>query len=87
MFAEWSSVVDAPVTYFMYENEMIEYLKDAYGSNGIDENLKRIERAKQNGTSSYMYQNIDDLISFNRAGKNEENLTKEEIWKEYQYHG
>jgi hypothetical protein len=80
-FLEWSTIVDAPVTYGMNEEEFLEYLK-TYQKCGLEHTQERIERAKKTGTSSLCY-TFDELISFNRAGENETCLTYDELVEKY----
>lgn len=90
LFCEWSTVVDAPVTELMSEEEMTEFLnrRDTCEYDGctchIEGNRKRIERARQQGTS-FIGSNttIEGLIEVNRAGKNERKLSYKQIVKAY----
>lgn len=84
LFLEWSSVVDAPVTFGMTEAELRKHIAEHYGTEGLRVADSRIERAKRVGTS-YLDNNesFDDLVSFNRAGPNETQLTKEQLIRIY----
>ena len=83
-YLEWSTIVDAPVTYGMKIDDFKEYYKEEYGSHGMKDLPDRLERIEENGVSAYPPDNdLDSLLAYNRAGKNESVLTKEEIIKEY----
>ena len=79
-YLEWSTIVDAPVTYGMTEKDFSQYYKEQYGIQGYENDYRsRMERVNATGTSAFGYKSVDELIRNNRAGKNEENLSKEEI--------
>lgn len=78
VFFEWSTIVDAPVSYGMNEKEFRLYHKHKYGDLPADE---RIERAIHKGTSSFNDESLQDLIFHNRAGPDETNISLEEIMK------
>lgn len=84
LFFEWSSVVDAPVTFGMTEAELREHIATRYGAEGLSIADNRIERAKRIGTSYIDHEeSFDDLVNFNRAGPNETRLTKDQIVQIY----
>jgi len=77
---EWSTVVDAPVTFGMTLEEFTAHYKDEYGRHGLQfEFEQRMKRVEEKGTSSQLHDSVDEVISGNRAGKNETCLTKEQI--------
>jgi hypothetical protein len=78
-YLEWSTVVDAPVTYGMSLDEFKEYYKNEYGRQGLGELETRLERVEVKGTSSLMYDSLDDLISYNKAGQKGTSLSKQQI--------
>ena len=82
LYFEWSTIVDAPVTWGMTENELVEHIRFRYGQEGIDELPKRLSRVQQNGTSAYGL-TLDELIVGNRSGDNETPLSKEELYKKF----
>lgn len=82
-YMEWSTVVDAPVTYGMGLEEFKAYYKDEYGKQGMDGLDERLTRVNEKGTSAMMYDSAEDLIEFNRAGKDGTCLTFEQIIAEY----
>lgn len=74
-YLEWSTVVDAPVSYGADINTLRKYYpKD------IDNRLSRVE---SHGTSSRLGITTESMISHNRAGDDESCLTKEEILDKY----
>jgi len=79
LYCEWSTVVDAPVTYGMTLKQLKSYIKRVYGSNGLDELPERLKRVEHHGTSFHDGTTIDDLIRSNRAGENGKRATKERI--------
>lgn len=87
-YFEWSTIVDAPVTYAMTKKELEEEIKLQHGLHGLKELPGRLERVKKYGTSFQIPTKLKDLLMCNRAGDNEEELTEDEIYKKYSYiHG
>ena len=82
-YLEWSTVVDAPVTYGMTLEELHIFIKEEYGNSGLVELPQRMERIEKNGTSSNMRISLESLISDNRAGPNETCLSLDEIYERY----
>ena len=82
-YFEWSSVVDAPVTYGMNKKELKEYIKSEYGNQGLKELPQRLKRVKEKGSSWASGEDLKDTIDFNRAGEHEEQISKEEIYEKY----
>jgi len=78
-YLEWSTVVDAPVTFGMSLEEFKEYYKDEYGRQGIEDLDRRLERVEAKGISAFNYDSVDDLIGWNRAGKDESCLSKQQL--------
>lgn len=78
-YLEWSSTVDAPVTFGMSLDEFKKYYRDEFGQYGFEKLGPRLERVGRKGTSSHLDDDVDDTISHNRAGKNGTCLTKEQI--------
>ena len=68
-YAEWSTIVDAPTTYFMRLEQFYNYYKDEYGNNGMNDLTQRLDRVQVTGCSAYD-KTLDDLLAWNRAGKN-----------------
>ena len=82
-FLEWSTIVDAPVSYAMQYDEFRDFYQQEYGRSKMAEFEERIARARAKGTSSMLHESADDIIDWNRAGPNETNLSKEEIIEKY----
>lgn len=80
-YLEWSTVVDAPVTFGMPLDEFRRYYRETYGTEGMRGLPDRLERAKRTGSSSMVggYMTADDAITPNRAGPHETELSKAEI--------
>lgn len=84
LFLEWSTVVDAPVTYAMTEDEFRVYHREEYGRSSDDGVDERIARAKTKGCSSRdPNETFEDLIRCNRAGANETEMSERQIVEYY----
>ena len=81
-YLEWSTIVDAPLTEGMSYDDFLAYYQNRYGTEGMHYLPERMERVKTTGTSA-REETLDELISFNRAGKNETCFTKEQIIEWY----
>lgn len=83
-YMEWSTVVDAPVTYGLRLDEFTEYYRSEYGEHGMIDLDKRFKRVEEKGISGHHpFDNLEALFEFNRAGKNEACLDKEGILEQY----
>lgn len=82
-YMEWSTVVDAPVTFGLSLEEFKEHYKEEYGNRGLMELDERLKRVEEKGISSLMDEDIHDIISGNRAGKDETELSLEQIIEGY----
>jgi hypothetical protein len=82
-YLEYSTVVDAPILYGMSLEEFKQYYQEEYGRSSMDELEKRLARVEEKGTSSMMHSSLEDTIDYNRAGKNETCLTKEQMIEHY----
>lgn len=73
-YVEWSTVVDAPVTYIMDRDTAIGY-RDA----------ETVERTDRKGHSAFdmAAMSPDDVVLGNRAGEDEATLSLEQIREEY----
>ena len=79
-YLEWSTIVDAPVTWGMSLSAFQDYYLHEYGNSGMKELPARLKRIEESGLSSA----IGSFgIRFNRAGKDEAQLTRNEIIKWY----
>lgn len=81
-YFEWSTIVDAPVTYAMSQDELRRYVKTRYGEVGLEDLPARLERVESTGTSS-RFETLAELIAANRAGENESHLSEAEILTRY----
>jgi len=80
-FFEWSTVVDAPVTYAMTREEAIEHCLNRHNLSR-KEALLRIQRAEATGTSALGgWLSKGGIAEYNRAGPNESHLPWPEIIK------
>lgn len=82
-YLEWSTIVDAPVTFGMKLDQFREYYKNEYGENGIKDFNSRIARVNKKGTSSYIHDNERQVVANNNAGPNYRKLTYDEIYQAY----
>lgn len=82
-YVVWSTVVDAPITYGMTEDELREYIREKYGRRGVDELPARLERCAAKGTSFLGDRNHYDVVRSNRAGPGETCLSYKRIVEQY----
>lgn len=82
-YLEWSTIVDAPVTFGMKRADFEAYYREMYGTEGSRDLPGRLERADKKGTSAHDHESAADVISGNRAGPNESKLTQDEIYRAY----
>ena len=82
-YAEWSTVVDAPVTNFMSLPEMEKHVAFRYGQEGLDALPPRIKRADETGSSSLYGDTWESCVQFNRAGPGETRLDADGLWDRY----
>lgn len=82
-YMEWSTIVDAPVTYGSDLQTFKEYYEKEYGISSLGELEQRLKRVEQKGTSSMMDGSAEEVIEFNRAGENEAHLDKGGILNEF----
>ena len=68
-YFEWSTIVDAPVTYGMDKEELEEYIKSEYGNEGLRKLPERLKRIEEKGASWVDFTNLEGTIEFNRAGE------------------
>lgn len=77
-YVEWSSVVDAPTTYLMTEEELKTFLLQEYGyKDGLQDLNDRLERVRKTGTSSRMRETKESLLRGNHAGEKGANIATE----------
>lgn len=80
-FFEWSTIVDAPTTEAMTREEFEQYYRDEYGRQAMDTLPQRLSRAIETGSSSLDGDSLADLVSGNRAGPDETELSLDGIIK------
>lgn len=83
MYFEWSTIVDAPVTFGLTLDEMRQSIKEDYGQRGLEHFESRLEQIEQIGTSWNNGTTLESTVSCNRAGPDETELTIDEIYKAY----
>ncbi len=83
MYFEWSTIVDAPVTFGLTLDEMRESIKDDYGQRGLEHFESRLKQIEQIGTSWLGGETLESTVSGNRAGPDETELTIDEIYTAY----
>lgn len=77
-YLEWSSVVDAPITFGLTREEMAVYHRDEYGR--LDHELHFARRMKAADENKFQFGlTAEKIIAGNRAGPDESELTYEEI--------
>lgn len=74
-YVEWSSVVDAPVSYVQTRQELLDAGEDS----------ERLDRTDRQGHSYHYnyYKSTEDFVAFNRAGPKESSLTLDAIRRMY----
>lgn len=82
-YLEWSSIVDAPITYGLSLKEFKSYWKDEYGRRGMLELPFLLERVESFFTSERGGVTLNSYFKNNRAGKNESRLDKKGILDNY----
>jgi hypothetical protein len=83
-FVEWSTVVDAPVTYSMTEAELTAWHLEEFGRREHEQNFQdRLDRLKKFGTSLKLPESAADAAIANRAGEGEAEISLSEIAMRY----
>jgi len=80
-YVEWSKIADRPLSYILNREQMKKYLLEKR----IKEAESKIEEQLSLEEKIDIQENIKDFINGNRAGKEETELTLEEIKKEYRF--
>lgn len=79
----WSTVVDSPLFESALTLKQVQFVtKRDQGERGLRDLPRRLERAHATGCSSYI-EDLDDVISVNRAGPDESRLSKSEFIAKY----
>ena len=69
LYLEWSSLVDAPVTFGMTTEEFVAYYEEENGRRGLDDLDARLDRVDAKGTSVFGHADVQDTIWLNRAAE------------------
>lgn len=79
LYFNWSTIVDAPVSYAVPLEEFERQYRLEHGESGMRDLPERIARANATGTSSRAGETLAQLVEGNRAGEHESSLTLEQI--------
>lgn len=82
-YLDWSTIVDAPLTYGMSLAEYKTFYQRRFGSEAMPQLAARLQRSERYGSSAMPPQSAEQITSFNRAGPNEACLTFEGIYRHY----
>lgn len=82
-YLEWSTIVDAPVTFGMSLSDFAKHYQNAYGNEGLHGLASRMERVEKFGTSCMDGESIGSFLKVNRAGPNEAPLSIANIRRAY----
>lgn len=84
LFLEWSTIVDAPISNLMTEEDFVRYYRRRYGEQEMSGLEERMERVRLKGVSSMLHGSLKDLVTgYNRAGPDESYLSIDEIMEFY----
>jgi hypothetical protein len=78
----WSSVVDAPITYGLTECGLLCWIEQEWGREGLHWWEKKKKLVEMTGISEELY-TVAGVLSNNRAGPSETELTEREIVTAY----
>lgn len=81
----WSVPDNAPKTHAMTKSDLLRWVEDNEGQDGVDSFDARVRRADERGSSSVDYPAVE-LLSKNKAGDAGECLSESEIIKAYGIH-
>ena len=81
-YFEWSTISNSLCTYGLSLEELKEYIKEEYGNEGMGDLPDRLERVDKVGTSFYG-RTLETVLSCNRAGEDETEITADEIYERY----
>lgn len=79
----WSTIIDAPITNGGTLEELKAWIREEYGTRGMEQLPERLARVEAKGTSSHRDNSAESAIWLNRAGPNESTLTIEGIYRHY----
>lgn len=81
----WSVSDNAPKTHAMTKTDLLRWVEDNEGQDGIDAFDARLKRADERGSSSINHP-AKDLLLNNKAGDNGECLSESDLMKAYGIH-
>lgn len=84
-YVEWSTVVDAPVSYILTRKKMEAFLLAEAVKKARDRVTERLDTADRNGLTFVDCGSVAELVRGNRAGPNETELTLEQIVEKYRF--
>jgi hypothetical protein len=73
-YGEWSTIVDSYVSKLLPLEKFVEEYRFLYGEKVINDLADRLKRVESKGVSSFGHSSVEDLLSENRAGENEESI-------------
>lgn len=79
----YSSIADAPIEYGKNLDAFKADYRFQYGEEGMRQLEARLARVEKYGSSSIDRESAEDVLSGNRAGPDEDELTIEEIYKAF----
>ncbi|WP_156410323.1 hypothetical protein [Bosea sp. Root381] len=83
LFLEWSSITNAPSSFALARGEFERYYDVCYGSEGVKDLPEHLDRAVSSGSSAIPPMTALDVVSGNRAGPKESELTLDEIFARF----
>lgn len=81
LYCEWSTIVDAPVSYMMNAEEMTACIRERYGTEGARSSV--LANLEDHGTSCGLPWTPARIIAYNRAGENGSELDEAGIIARY----
>lgn len=82
-YLEWSSVVDAPITYGLRLDEFKSWYQYEYGCAGSRDLENRLARVEERGHSAQWQETLEEFICSNHAGPGGSEATLDQIWRWY----
>jgi hypothetical protein len=81
-YLEYSSIVDAPITWGLTLEVFEQYYKEEYGQQGLNGLVERMFRVEMTGSSMWG-SSLEETIRCNRAGLNGTELTIQQFTEFY----
>ena len=85
-YVEWSTVVDAPVSWIMDRDQLAAHIQCRFGEVGLEDLDERLARCEKRGHSAFWPgagDSIDDLIRGNHAAADGTELTLDQLRERY----